>query len=499
MFQLLQSIGLLAIAGIAVPLIIHFWNVKQGKTLKIGSIALLKENSRKSARSWKLRDYLLLASRCLLIIILALLLAEPIWKKQITPAPEAGWVLVEKQNLSKTYQKFRFQIDSLRKAGYELHYFNPRFEKIKDFETVSIQKDTVASGALSFWTLLKELNYKLKSNQRVYLFTTNRLSRITGIRPVVNFNLHWYSYSPKDSVSEWISDAYLEGQEKIRLTRARSDGSSTVYSVEVIPATGNAEVETAFEDGKLTATLKNVPAQTPVIVKTSVTTITIFADRFTQDATYFQSALEAIRAYNGRNLKIQRFEEISRIPRSQDWLFWLSDRPIPERLKAKNRFIYKTGKPSDLTTVLKVSGELSISGEPIPLHKRIGLNPRKSLVSVWEDGFGDPILGVKKTGQSIDYEFYSRINPSWSDLPWREEFPGMIHDLLYMQLDPVVKDKDLRTTAQLQPYIQTPAASTKNKQQTVEEPLNRLFWLLAVGTFILERILSYRKRRMSHE
>lgn len=497
MFQLLQSIGLLAIAGITVPLIIHFWNVKQGKTLKIGSIALLKESSRKSARSWKLRDLLLLTLRCLLIILLAILLSEPIWKKQIAPSRKAGWVLIEKQNLSETYSKFRFRIDSLRQAGYELHYFNPGFEKVKNpDEALQIQKDTIKQEALSYWTLLKELDQKIEGNQDVYLFTLNRLSRVSGSRPSVNFNLRWYSYTPKDSVAEWIADAYLNGQEQIRLTRARSEGSLTIYSTEVIPATGNGEIQTEFVDGKLTAVLKNGPDQTPVTVNTGQMAISIFADQYVQDATYLESALEAIRAYNGRNLKIQRFQDISRIPGQQDWLFWLSDRPVPQRLVATNRFIYKPGKPTEISTVINVSGELSFSGEPVPLYKRIVSNPDITLASIWEDGFGDPILSVKKNRNSSDYLFYSRINPAWNDLPWREEFPGLIHDLLF-NADSAVNGKDLRTTSQLLPDFQS-AASSKKAPVTATVPLHRLFWLLALGVFILERVLAFKKRRATH-
>lgn len=498
MFQLLQSIGLLAITGIMVPLIIHLWNVKQGKTLKIGSIALLKESSRKSARSWKLMDLFLLILRCMLIILLAFLLSEPVRKKPIAPAHKAGWILIEKQNLNETYLKFRDRIDSLRKAGYELHYFNPRFEKIKDpDETLLTWKDTVDSGAISYWTLLKDLNHKLSGDHDVYLFTANRLSRVSGTRPEVHYNLRWYSYSPQDSVSEWIAEAYLDGPDKIRLIKARSERGSTIYSPEVIPATGNGEVLTTFVEGKLTAALKNTTHRIPVTVNISQTTITIFADRFAQDADYLQSALEAIRTYNGRNLKIQRFESITRIPRQQDWLFWLSHRPVPKHLIAKSRFIYKPGKPEIQTTSLKVCGELSITGEPLPIYKRIKADIPNQGASVWEDGFGSPVLTVKKTGQSADYAFYSRLDPSWSDLPWREEFPGYLHDLLFKKSDSTLQDKDLRATSQLQPYLQL-SSPVKKKPAIIEEPLDRLFWLLAIGIFSLERILSHRKRRLSH-
>ena len=66
MLQLLNPIWLFAIGGIVIPLIIHLWNIKKGKTLKVGSISLLGESSRQSAKSLKLIDLLLLFLRCLL-------------------------------------------------------------------------------------------------------------------------------------------------------------------------------------------------------------------------------------------------------------------------------------------------------------------------------------------------------------------------------------------------------------------------------------------------
>ena len=74
------TIGFLAATGIIVPLIVHLWNVKKGKTLKIGSIILLGESAKQSSKSFQIKDWLLFLLRSLLIIIIAFLLAEPFLK-----------------------------------------------------------------------------------------------------------------------------------------------------------------------------------------------------------------------------------------------------------------------------------------------------------------------------------------------------------------------------------------------------------------------------------
>ncbi|MEP6750371.1 MAG: BatA domain-containing protein, partial [Bacteroidota bacterium] len=63
MFQLLQPIWLFALAGVSIPVIIHLWNRKPGKTLKVGSVALVEENILSYKKTIKLSELLLLLLR----------------------------------------------------------------------------------------------------------------------------------------------------------------------------------------------------------------------------------------------------------------------------------------------------------------------------------------------------------------------------------------------------------------------------------------------------
>jgi UDP-N-acetylglucosamine:LPS N-acetylglucosamine transferase len=56
-----------ALAALSIPVIIHLWNIRPGKTLKVGSISLITEASKSTKRSFKLLDILLLIIRCLLL------------------------------------------------------------------------------------------------------------------------------------------------------------------------------------------------------------------------------------------------------------------------------------------------------------------------------------------------------------------------------------------------------------------------------------------------
>ena len=99
MFQFLNPIWFFGAAALLIPVLIHLWNIRSGKVLKVGSISLINAASRKSSRSFKLLDIPLFILRCLLLFILALLLALPVWQKKIEAAKVKGWVLFPKENL----------------------------------------------------------------------------------------------------------------------------------------------------------------------------------------------------------------------------------------------------------------------------------------------------------------------------------------------------------------------------------------------------------------
>ena len=121
MLQFIHPAWLWLASAIIIPVLIHLWNIREGKTLKIGSVLLLRQSARQHARSFRIREWLLLALRCLLVLLLSLILAEPSWLAQPKTARQNGWVVVERQYKKELYKAFGRQIDSLAGAGLSLH------------------------------------------------------------------------------------------------------------------------------------------------------------------------------------------------------------------------------------------------------------------------------------------------------------------------------------------------------------------------------------------
>lgn len=179
----------MALAAVIIPVLIHLWNVRKGKTIKVGSIALLAESSKQSARSRRITNWPLFLLRCLLLLLLAFLLANPFWESR-KKNRSAGWVLVAGDHLSSAYQQHQALIDSLLKKGFELRKLSAGFDRMSLQDTTSLH----TSNTESPWSLIKQLDAGLPKDFPVYLFASNQLRDYYEERPVTQLNLHWNSF-----------------------------------------------------------------------------------------------------------------------------------------------------------------------------------------------------------------------------------------------------------------------------------------------------------------
>lgn len=448
--QFLYPIGLLSLAGIIVPLIIHLWNVKQSKTLKIGSIALLAESAPASSKSFKINDWLLFLLRCLLILLAAFILAQP-FLKRIVSAKNTGWILVEKSNFPGVYKDNRKAIDSLTKLGYEIHDFNVGFNRINLKDTANADKTD--ANSLSYTSLLNQLNMLLPSGSKVYLFADDRLSTIGYQLPEISYKLNWNPLNKADTMSSWITDFAGKKYE------AKSNPSATVY----------------------TAINTDVPP-----LKVAVYEASGNADR-----KYLIAALNAIAGFSGRQLELNPNGKVA-------IGFWLSDEPVSVDFKSAidtngSLFQYEKGK------VITENSFLNMEGKKIPFTKRI--ETPKSLKKTWTDGFGNSILAIEHSNRATVYHFYSRLNPQWNQLVWDEVFvkalmPIVLNNEKVEDFGFEDNKADQRRFALSQSRIiqdNKMAAATKTNRN---EPLSKIFWIVGFVIFIAERILSYRKKNI---
>lgn len=487
---LLNSIWLFALAALSIPVAIHLWNIKRGKTLKVGSISLITAASQNS-RSFKLHDLLLLLLRCLLLALVAFVLAMPLWQKHIDTSQIKGWVLIPEESLKETYQKFKPEIDSLNKAGYEFHYFNKGFEKADLNKILSDTTSFKYVNNASYWSLIHQLNGQIPSSMQLYLFTSNQTSYFKGEKPEVALNLLWQTYTPADSTSSWIAKAWLTNNSDIHITEGNGKPTETIYDDYAMQPGNpkNTPFGVSTDNGRLTVNLKN---SSSIAVDTSTWHFAIYADRNSLDARYVKAALESVIQFTKHKSVIKHFTDAGQIPAHQNWIFWLSDEPLNKLLiqNCDNLFTYESGKVRDVNSWVD-DGNESLSKSKIALYRSI--DPKKNdEQAVWHDGFGNQVLSLEKQSKTRLYHFYSRFDPSWNDLVWSNDFPKWVLKLIANPATPDAKyDRRVMAANQLMPIVNKEGQAITGKiiEQT---DLTHYFWLLLVSVFATERWLAHR-------
>jgi hypothetical protein len=464
--QLLYPIGLLAAAGILVPLLIHLWKVKQGKTLKIGNIALLGQSSSQNSKSLRLTDWLLLVLRCLLLLLLAFILAEP----YIHPKPERslakGWILMEKHEFPSIYQNNKHAIDSLLRSGYELHDFNLEFKQLSLQDTI-IQDTTTSPPSIAAASLLKQLNALIPVSQ-VYLYGSRRLNGMLQELPVVAFNLKWLDLPHTDTLSSWTST--FQGK------------SLEVHS---------SPAATWFKPNGQQLNSHKI-------------TVLIAQKAYPADETYVKAAIAAMADFTKIRVEVKPWSRENFNRYKPDVVFWLSDEPLdPVLLKSWKKearlFSYGNGKTQDLKTVIKFK-QASPGNVPAVLLKRRLLVQEDKGAAVWMDGYGSALLSVEKKPGLTHYSFFSRLNPQWTDLVWNPQFVKLMMPVVmgtagsYTDFGFDDHSEDQRVMAKNQPLYLHGAPNVNNVKMDVQKGISLLIWIFAWVVFMLERILSMRNK-----
>ncbi|HVU57401.1 MAG TPA: BatA domain-containing protein [Puia sp.] len=297
MLGFLQPIWLFAMAGIIAPVVIHLWNNKTGRVLSIGSIDFLDRVSLKKARSRRISDWWLLVLRCLLLILLALLLAGPVWKQRPGADGKKGWVLVGGAIATGTSQ-----VDSLVAAGFQRH-------------------DMTGD---SWWESFHALDQQAPAGIPFYVFTDGLLRHFSGVRPVSSRPVYWYVGDPKDSTVQWVQAAWKLGFDSMRVITASSRAKGTSYSYRIY-------------------------GRDTTAVDTTTLHVVIYADeKYTHDGQWVDGAVRALQQFTRRNIVIS-----GRLDGPADWVFWLSAKPLD--IKGANIVSYEPGRETPVDTWIRGS------------------------------------------------------------------------------------------------------------------------------------------------
>ena len=468
MISFASSIWLWALAGIAIPLLIHLWNVRKGRTIKIGSIKLFTDTAVSRARSLRFTDLFLLMVRCLLFLMLAMFVAQPFLSSRST-SNQQGWLLIERSHAWSLYQAYGKEIDSLLGKDFELHEFGGDFGSMKLSDS-----STHKMSERGYWDLLRKLDKIVPAGVPVYIYSGNQLSRFKGDRPNVSLDVQWKTSSTSGTTT-WIESAYLDNTDSVVVVTGRATGERTSFSQFVLPK----NAVRGWDDKPEIEYEGNTAA-----VDTTSLTIGIYAEPGTNDGKYLSGAIEAVRESSRRNIKVISIKS-AEAPRGLDWLFWLSHQKLPEQIEAKNTFTYGSGQTKKVHT----SFSIDAGGSLIPVYQ-LHPSPEGDGLKAWRTGTGETMMTVDVRANR--YMFYSRLDPVWNDWVWQEEFPQFVLELLYPRVHQAKIDNRIIDPLQLMPVI---SKKEHTKAALVTKDVSQWFWFMAFGLFLLERVIVYRRQK----
>ena len=155
--------------AIAIPIAVHFWHQKRGKPLPWAAMQWLVERNQQQSRGLRLDNVLLLLIRCLLLVLLTVLLAQPVlnWLGRTEAIQKIHLV----QPSALVTDNYRFELDEARK---------------KNEQIVLLDKTT---NPLALQTAIGKLPSE-DTELHLYVINSQALANVPAITVPPRFNLH---------------------------------------------------------------------------------------------------------------------------------------------------------------------------------------------------------------------------------------------------------------------------------------------------------------------
>lgn len=451
MLNLLNPLGLVALAALLVPAAIHLWRFPQ-RTVRLGSLKFLEAVARPRLNQWRWRERLLLLLRLLLIALLAMLLAKPEWRR--TPGQPVRWALLAPGTTLSGAAKMEWE--ALTAKGYE-----PRPMATEDI-----------------WSALREADARVAAGSSFVVFAPRRLAALRGERPALaHATLQWID-APGAGTERWV-DAVGRS----------ADGRELNVRVGVSGATS-----TRFEQVTVPVGTKNVTVEgTEIALPTEIVAVkplrvVIFgaADR-SDDARAVTAAMRAVAAVSGREIAVALNPGGAALA-DVDWVFVLGKAgPAGAELRAAvERGLNVVSDVGAAAGIARAASFRVDDGETISLWRR---GPVTAGTVLARDSFGEPVLTRENIGRGSHLYFGSRFNSEWSDWTQGTAFPAWVRGLLLAE-DGGALDRthDRRVVSADQTEVS--AGRTGVVIPEVVD-LARACWWLVAGLFVAERLLSH--------
>lgn len=328
--QFAQPIFLWALAGLSIPIAIHLLSKKEGKVIRLGSLRHLRETSTQQFKSIRLNEWLLLALRCLIVVLWVLLLSG----LQFDQTKNQQWLVVDK--CVKNHPLAKKWTDSLQTQGFELHWL------VEGFPT-----EEPANGSTNYWESISSL--RERELEKVVVLSSSGVEQFAGMRESLPASIQWITLPASEH--RFVAEAFQKSNNDYLIRLGTTFNDATEF--EIIRASSGIDSVEA----------KNILQQNVLIVAD---------EAFEKDARLLKASLEAIQEKLPIQLTIQQQNTGNFKSNPCDWLFWLSNKKFPGSDSASIVFYH----PESESAILKSAG-----------YKQWALTKRLSIATIEQTNF----------------------------------------------------------------------------------------------------------------
>jgi hypothetical protein len=277
--------------ALLVPLLIHLWNRKEGRTIKVGSIQWIPEQEQRKINSIQFSDFWRFLVRTLILLCLCILVLQYLWPNENQEKRSNKWILIDPQiEISSGLQ---FVLDSLGKAQNDIRYLQPQFPKEKNSKSLN-----------HHWALLQQLAAQNDRPDSILIFSTLYQKDFLASRPTLPFHLTWQSI-PEEEENPILLKAWKVGENQATLLFALPSDTSFSFFKEMVDLQEeeNLVLESPLPILKIQQSLSNEwmieSSNQQVRVENQVSLSIDIASISKENLYYLRSAIRAIQEYTG--------------------------------------------------------------------------------------------------------------------------------------------------------------------------------------------------------
>tara|TARA_R100000935_G_scaffold58788_1_gene97980 strand:- start:2311 stop:3609 length:1299 start_codon:yes stop_codon:yes gene_type:complete len=300
-----------ALLGLVIPVAIHFWSNKEGRTIKIGSVQFLTNSDVKQTNSIKLNELLLLLLRILIITVLVFILAEP----HIKRAQENAQItyLIEPSLLNNP--SLGSLVDSLQQNS-SIRLLQTSFP---DLDTYN--EEEIKNPIPNYWQLAKVME-DLPSDS-IVVFTNGYLQGFKGKRPILSRNIAWIVLDAEVQVTE-ILEVVQKGDE-VEVLELLSDQQKLSFNKQKLPLNSD---ELQFNETKDSVRFlaKNEQLWHSLKIQDSIAILIYYEEELEATKFYLEASFNALSKYLERPIEVVAVLDTTGVNLdSYHSLVWLSE------------------------------------------------------------------------------------------------------------------------------------------------------------------------------